>query len=254
MCTSDLRHAVGGAALALLSSLLAACGAPESPAASGAPHADASSSGRPAAVSASAPAGTGAAGGQSLVNPDALQMVLLGYRLLGRQPPFAEWAAAQYAVQSANEFDRPAALQREQQRLQAVYASTAGVGRLRLQVSANLSEYDAGRGGYYLDAFSPGTFFTFTAQPDSHHEEKVSLSVDNDAELNFWPLDADAARQVLEKNGGSRSVTLDSEFLLAGATQRSDGPVIGARLQRYAIIASRYGQASQLGARVIESQ
>ena len=179
-------------------------------------------------------------------------MILLGYRLLDRQPPFADWAASQYTVQSANEFERPAAQQREQQRLQAVYDGTAGVGRLRLQVSANLSEYDTKRGGYYLDTFAPGTFLTFTARPDSHHEETISLSIDNDDELNFWPLDTGAAQQVLEKNGGSRSVTLDSQFLITGAAQRGDGPVIAARLQRYAIIGTRYGQSSQLGERTIE--
>ena len=263
MCISD-PGALGSARLmdkagrvavqAILLGLLAACGAPESPTAeAGSQPAALASAGLPLTASAAAaPAKGEAAGSRLLGNPDDLQMVLLAYRLLGQPPPLADWAAAQYPVQSANEFERAVVLQREQQRLQAVYDSTDGVGRLRLQVSASLSEYDAGRGGYYLDAFAPGSLFTFATRPDSRREEKVSLSVDNDGELNFWPLDASAAQQALQKNGGNRQVTLDSQFLITGAMQRSDGPVIAARLQRYAIVGSRYGEPSLLGERVIE--
>lgn len=259
MCISDpgvsgSMTAARAAALAAVLGLLAACGAPEPPApVAGARHAAATAAGGPAAVATSAAASAGtAAGAQRLDNPDDLQMVMLGYRLLGQPPPLADWAAAQYAVQSANEFERAAVLQREQQRLQAIYDSTAGVGRLRLQVSAGLSEYDANRGGYYLDAFAPGSVFTFTARPTPRREEKVALSIGNEGELNFWPLAAGTAQQVLQQNGGHREVTLDSQFRITGATQRSDGPVIAARLQRYAIAGDRYGEPSLLGERVIE--
>src|SRR5690606_2506691 len=155
-----------------LALLLAACGgdAPAStaPAGGGAvpgraagpqpatPGAGAAAPGPATADAGAATATGGVAGQRELAHPEDLQMVMLAYRLEGRQPPFAEWAAAQPGVRMANEFERADVLRAEQERLRAVYDGTEGVGLLRLNVRAALSEYDGGRGGYYLTAFTPG--------------------------------------------------------------------------------------------------
>src|SRR5690606_6469092 len=97
------------------------------------------------------PGAEGIGGTQVLSHPDDLQVVMLGYRLRGKAPPIAEWAAAQYVVKNANEFDRARVLEAERERLQGIYDGTDGVGGLRLNVNARFSEYDGGRGGYYLD-------------------------------------------------------------------------------------------------------
>ena len=211
--------------------------------------------GQPAAAAAPAPmqgasAAVGAAavdGGRELAHPEGLQMLLFAYRLEGRVPPIGEWAAAQQRVRSANEFERGEVLREERARLQAVYDGTAQVGRLRMNVGASFSEYDASRGGYYLNAFTPGSLFTFSARPDGSRSETVSLRIDNPGELNFWALDPAAAQELLTKNGGQRNVTLDARLRITGVSRRSDGPVLSATLLGYTIISTRYRQPAVLG-------
>jgi hypothetical protein len=157
-----------------LALLLAACGGGDAPASTApagggavpgraagpqpaTPGAGAAAPGPATADAGAATATGGVAGRHELAHPDDLQMVMLAYRLEGRQPPFAEWAAAQPGVRMANEFERADVLRAEQERLRAVYDGTEGVGLLRLNVRAALSEYDGGRGGYYLTAFTPGS-------------------------------------------------------------------------------------------------
>lgn len=267
MCASDRWCSMRRGLLAAALCALAACGTdagPGSPetvvaagarasAAGGTPGAAATGtatqarSGGDAGLSAAAPAATGVAGTQLLSHPDDLQMVMLGYRLRGLVPPLAQWAEGQQTVRRANEFERAAVLQAERERLQSIYDGTAGVGRLRLEVRSQFSEYDGNRGGYYLTAFAPGSVFTFSTQPVSGTREQVSVQVDNEEELNFWPLDAAAAQEVLRASNGTRSVTLDSSFRITGVTQRSGSTTITVRLQRYAIVSNRYRSPTVLG-------
>ncbi|MCD9029842.1 hypothetical protein LDO26_16750 [Luteimonas sp. BDR2-5] len=241
---------------------LAACGGGEGPAVEavvgnaggaapprreqGADTAPARGGGARAADAATVAPGLGA---RELAYPEDLQMVLLGYRLEGRQPPIAEWAAAQHRVASANEFERADVREQERERLQAVYDGTEGIGLLRLNVDARIGEYDGSRGGYYLDAFTPGSVFRFSARPapNPFRDEAVSLRIDNPGELNFWALDTAAAQDVLAKNGGQRHVMLDSRLRITGIDRRSGGPELTATLLRYAIVSTRYQQPTVLG-------
>lgn len=204
---------------------------------------------RPARPAGPAP-GIGS-GSRELAHPEDLQMLLLAYRLEGRTPPIAEWAAVQQRVATANEFDRAAVRDEEQARLQAVYDGTEDIGLLRINVNARISEYDGSRGGYYLDAFTPGSVFTFSARPapNPFREEAVSLRIDNPDELNFWPLDSAAAQEALAKNNGQRHVTLDSRLRITGINRRSTGAEVTATLLGYSIVSTKYGQPAVLGER-----
>jgi hypothetical protein len=255
MSASEGRaHAIAGMAV-VLALMLSACGGSEDtstdappPTATAPAHASASVAPAQAAT-ATATAGV-EYGERQLDHPDDLQMLMLAYRLENRAPPIATWAGQQSRVAYADEFQRPTLLQDEQGRLQAIYDGTADVGRLRLNVNARFGEYDGARGGYYLDAFMPGTAFHFNAQPSpAERQQRVSLQIDNPEELNFWPLDAAAAQDVLARNGGRRDVTLDSRLRITGINHRSDGPVITARLDGYAIGSEHYGKPVSLGDR-----
>lgn len=267
MSASDRRGPLRPGLLALTLCALAACapdtgsGSPEAAAGAAATAPDAVASatastraGGLSTAAEAAPADAAIVGTRLLSHPDDLQMVMLGYRMRGLEPPLAQWAEGQAAVRRANEFDRAAVLQAERERLQSVYDGTADVGRLRLNISSQFSEYDGSRGGYYLTAFAPGSVFRFSAQPLSHEQEHVLVQVDNEEELNFWPLDAAAAQDVLREARGVRSLTLDSRFRITGVTQRSDGTTITARLQRYAIVSDRYRSPVVLGERVFDNR
>lgn len=269
MSASERRRRVRTVLLALILAGTAGCGGDARSGAAQAGPARGTQARTPGATAAGAAAGVGAAaaedaagsaagaggtgiGTRVLSHPDDLQLVLLGYRLRGSQPPIADWAVAQHAVVRANEFERANVVRQEQARLQGIYDSTADVGRLRFDVRAQLSEYDGARGGYYLDAFAPGSVFNFSARIAAHPftEESITLQVQNEEELNFWPLDAAAAQEALRRNNGMRNVVLDSQFRVLGVAQRSGGPVILLRLQRYAITSTKYGQPAVLGEQV----
>lgn len=189
-------------------------------------------------------------GERQLDHPDNLQILMLAYRLEGRTPPLDEWAAAQSRVVYADEFTRPTLLKEERERLQGIYDGTADVGRLRMNVNARFGEYDATRGGYYLDAFMPGSAFNFSAQPSpSVQAQRISLQVDNPEELNFWPLDTAQAQDVLARNSGMRSVVLDSRFVLTGISRRNESRVISARLAGYVIGSDHYNRPATFGER-----
>lgn len=256
MSASEIR----ASAIAALLLVLSACGgsndaAVEAPAAATATYASSSSAapveGAASTSSSTQPAATEARYGErQLDHPDDLQMLLLSYRLEGREPPIATWAGQQSRVAYADEFQRPALLQDERGRLQAIHDGTADVGRLRLNVNARFGEYDSARGGYYLDVFMPGSVFHFNAQPSpAERQQRVSLQIDNPEELNFWPLDAAAAQDVLARNSGLRDVTLDSRLRITGINRRSDGSVITARLEGYSIGSEHYGRPVSLGER-----
>ena len=261
MSASDVRvHARMVLAVAM-TVLLAACegGRPEAGEATAEPATHDASDAMPATAAAPAsPRSTAPEAGapavrfgeRQLDHPDNLQILMLAYRLEGRTPPIDEWAAAQSRVVYADEFTRPALLKEEQERLQGIYDGTAEVGRLRMNVNARFGEYDATRGGYYLDAFMPGSAFDFSAQPSpSTQAQRVSLRIDNPEELNFWPLDAAAAQDVLARNSGMRNVVLDSRFVITGISRRNEGRVITARLAGYVIGSDHYNRPATFGER-----
>ncbi len=262
MSASDARRRAPACLVLALTVALAACdgGQAEGETASASVSTAQEAGTSPVAASPEAPASADKAadasdapaaprfGDRQLDHPDDLQILMLAYRLEGRVPPIDEWAATQSRVAYADEFKRPALLKEEQERLQGIYDGTADVGRLRMNVNARFGEYDAGRGGYYLDAFMPGSAFNFSVQPSpSAGTQQISLQVDNPEELNFWPLDAAAAQDVLVRNSGMRSVVLDSRFVITGISRRNDGRVISARLAGYAIGSDHYNKAATFG-------
>lgn len=185
-----------------------------------------------AAAPAASPFGTA-----TLAYPDDFQMTLLAYRLTDREPPLAAWAGEVYEVKYADEFSKAAKLEAETARLADIYASTEGVGVLQVRMNSQLSQYDSGRGGYYLTAFSPGNQVSFNGR------ERVSLQLDNMATAFFWPVDASRAQEILEHS--SRQVDLDTKIQLTGIQRRSSGLVIQGRIVEFGIYSSRYNDERQ---------
>ena len=231
--------------------LLSACGSSETPTTPPAAVYGAAPASAPAAAPATAPEAapepaaatppSAAVGSQTLDYPDDLQLLLLAYRLAGQTVPFDAWARTASSVQSADEFSRATALQAEIERLQAVAASVADVGFVRVKTSSNLSEYDGSRGGYYLPAFEPGVRYDFEA-----FHEKLGLQVANSADAYLWPLTPDAARDVLQK-AGMRTVSVDMNIAIVRATRRSSGLQLEGRVVDYRVISMQYGNPAVLG-------
>lgn len=200
-----------------------------------APKEDAKAKGdTPKAAAAPGPSPFGTA---TLAYPDDFQMTLLAYRLTDREPPLAAWASEVYEVKYADEFSKAAKLEAETARLADIYASTEGVGVLHIRLNSQLSQYDSGRGGYYLTAFSPGNQVNFGGR------EQVSLQLDNMASAFFWPVEASRAQEILQHT--SRQVDLDTKIELTGIQRRSNGLVIQGRITEYGIYSKRYNDERQ---------
>lgn len=186
-------------------------------------------------------------GSRTLSYPEDLQMVMLSYRLRGETPPYEKWAVDAQSVRRANEFTKAQVLKEEMDRLRNAYESTADVGFIQLRTSSQFSQYDASQGGYYLTTFSPGTTYAFDA-----YREKASLHIANSGDAFFWPLDAQAAQDVLQKNANMRNVNIDVTLALTGMERRSSGPLLTAQILEYSIISSRYGNEGVLERRVLK--
>ncbi|GAB4524300.1 MAG: hypothetical protein Kow00133_12500 [Amphiplicatus sp.] len=209
----------------------AAYGAPRTDAASGEKKKEKAETGQPF-------------GDRALSYPDDLQMTMLAYRLTDRVPPFEEWASEAQDVRRANEFDRAAALKEETGRLQAIYDSTENIGILQLRTNSQLSQYDSARGGYYLTAFSPGRVFTFNGR------EPLSIQIENSDAAFFWPMDSNAAQEVLAQT--NRNVSIDMTLRLTGIERRSSGLALRTRIAGYSIHSRRYSDERQLAAFSLE--
>ena len=186
---------------------------------------------------AAAVPGPSAFGTATLAYPDDFQMTLLAYRLTEREPPLPAWAGEERDVKYADEFSKASKLEAETARLADIYASTEGVGFLQIRLNSQLSQYDSGRGGYYLTAFSPGNQVNFGGK------EQVSLQLDNMASAFFWPVEAARAQEILEHS--SRQIDIDTKIQITGIQRRSNGLVIQGQILEYGIYSTRYNDERQ---------
>jgi hypothetical protein len=178
------------------------------------------------------PIGTG-----TLQYPNDTQMVMLGYRLRGVEPPVGAWAEAENSVRYADEFSRAAKLQTATDTLQNIYADTDGVGFLQLRTNSQLSEYDPTRQGFYVSTFSPGSSFQFNSR------ETVQLQIENALAAHLWAMPTEEGAATYQRNNRSRSVVIDMTLQIVGVEFRGNRTLIKARVQSYSV----HGQYSSIG-------
>lgn len=222
-----------GKSIMMLLIALAACGGSEDPDASGE---------RPTAGEAAQSAAYGRRaqrasqlvtahlGRRTLADPDNLQMLMLGYRLTGQDAPLDRWADMPTAVRIANEFDRPRLRDMEYRRLAGLYETTRDIGHLALTMKSFFGEYDPERGGFYLNALTPGQTYSY----EFNSVETTGLQIENAGKAQFWPVRA-ADAEAMVKRPGWRSVGLRLELDILGAEIRQGNPLLHTRLKRYRI-------------------
>ncbi|NSX57043.1 hypothetical protein [Parasulfitobacter algicola] len=126
---------------------------------------------------------------RTIDNPDADTIGLLAAFLSGNTPNFREEALKAQAYRRANEFDKPAVLNRIEARLRAQYQGFAELDGLRLRVNASIGPYDAAAGVYRISTFKPGVYFPF---------RPYALLLDNAADFYEWSLPIAEARKIRE--------------------------------------------------------
>lgn len=167
--------------------------------------------------------------GSMVESPDGRTMALIYYSLAGGRPP-ESWAAQEASSGALNEFDRQAKTKAVREDLTAQLAQAGQIGRLKVPVRSDISQYDAARGVYYVGLFSGASSLGF-----DYHGQNYRLEFVNKDKAQAWRLPADEAQRALESNGGSRSVIVTVTVELLSAYAKTDGGAIRARVLDYSV-------------------
>ncbi len=137
---------------------------------------------------------------REIFNPDDTQIDLM-YRYLASDPPdFRSEAKKTYEVRRADEFNRPNVARQVENNMRRDFELMKDVDVLRIRAHGKLSEYDSDRGGFYVSALSPGTYFKYGT---------VQYIFENPDYFHLWKVSTGNARLVVEQLGYGRNVALD---------------------------------------------
>lgn len=160
----------------------------------------------------------------SAVNAETIEMptdfqVESVYRNLANLPPDFERAAREsQEYRSASEFDRSVVLERQIEALKSEFTSLSDVEALLIRAQSQLSEYDAERGAYYIEAFRPGTYYPFGS---------YGINMENAEEFLEWSLPVEEAREVRDAVGVFGSIIAEITIRPFATSPGRDGLIRG---------------------------
>lgn len=233
----------------LIALLLATgCGKPGGQANSASPVDGAASSSTvvAAGLALASPAARIAAPGRSfprtLDGPSDLDMLLIWYAHSGQTPPVEKWADADYKVRNADEFDRAGVRAQTIAAFNSEFAAVKDVGTVRLRGRTWFSEYAAEYAEYYINALSPGMSFMF-----KEHDKQVNLRVANANDAYRWKLPPAQAKEILNRNHGSRAIDIVVEIKLSNARIESAAGVIDGTVTHVTVLGSQDAVLGEFG-------
>lgn len=177
------------------------------------------------AYSAQAPAMAGRT--RELVNPDHSTVVFLYYDLTHSVPPIDAWVEEDPGVKygpAAEKAGRRTALRPQ---LESAAVSVHDVGRLRLSMNANLSEYDPGYGEFTVRALAPSSYVEF-----KEYGQKIALHFINGRTAQIWKASADQAQSVRDRLGYG-TADIDVLLQITGVQPAPGGGSIETRVLEY---------------------
>ncbi len=145
-----------------------------------------------------------------------------------------------FAGTPVNEFNRAALVAAERERLEGLLDARRGIGTLVTDIGGRLSDYDPGYGEFYVDAFAPGSRFSFPMHADHEAERAlpglhVTLELENALDAYVWTVAPDQAARLIatledEGNPGRRVIARTTVRLTgaqpdAGANRRLIGRI-----------------------------
>ncbi len=125
-----------------------------------------------------------------LVNPDDATMVFLYYDLAGITPPIETGSKKTSRVKYAPAAEKAARRVALKLEISAGARAVNDVGRIRLSMNANLSEYDPKYGEFTMRALAPSSVVEFRA-----FDSKVSLRFANGQKAQIWAVPAAQAQE-----------------------------------------------------------
>jgi hypothetical protein len=180
------------------------------------------------AAAAPAPALTGRTG--ELVNPDEQTMIFLYYDLAGLTPPIDNWIAEDSNVRYGPADAKPARREELRAAYTAAQTSVRNVGRLRLTVRSNLSDYDPTYGEFTVQALAPGSTYNFRA-----FSRSVTLRLANGQQAQRWPVSPTDAQKIKDRVSYLQGTELDVVLQITGVQPGTDGGSLTANVVSYEI-------------------
>lgn len=181
-----------------------------------------------AAAQPPSPALTGRTG--ELVNPDEQTMVFLYYDLAGLTPPIETWIGQDSKVRYGSADEKPARREELRAAYAAAQASVRGIGRLRLTVNSNLSDYDPAYGEFTVQALAPGSTYTFRS-----FSRTVTLRLANGQQAQRWAVPAAEAQRIKDRVPYLQGAQIDVVLQITGVQPATDGGALTANVLSYEV-------------------
>ena len=215
--------------LGALASLLSACGADDS--------AQAAVDSRSASRATAPQSNSGLANRTGeLLNPDASTMVLLYYDLAGIPLSLDRWVEDDRRVRAAAAADKAAQRIAVRAEVEAGAQAVHDIGRVRLTMNANLSEYDPTYGEFTVRALAPSSVVPFEA-----FDQKVSLQFANGRTAQIWRVPAAESRTIRDRISHLSNVTVDVLVKLTSVRPGPGGGTLVSDVVEYELRDSRSG-------------
>lgn len=136
-----------------------------------------------------------------------------------------------------NEFNRAEKELVHEKKLQAEYATAVGYSHIELNLSSNVSAYDATYQEYYLNGLGPGSYVSYRA-----YGKQFQVRLTNAEDGSVWAMPPDKAEAIAGLMGPSRRVSLRLYLEILGTTPTSSGGEIEARILSFKIYTTKYGR------------
>lgn len=220
--------------------MLAGCGGNPPPAATGGTAegggaAPAVPAGAPGAADEARVASVAPGSDTELVAPEDTAMVFLYYRVAGLTPPIDLWVEEDARVKFAPGIEKAGKREALRAELNAGAAAVRGVGRIRLTMQADLSDYDPAYGEFTVRALAPSSMVEYRA-----FGQKVALKFGNGRIAQIWKVpqaEAQAVRDRIGYNGADMDVLL----AVTGAQPGAEGGSLMTQVLSYELREKRGG-------------
>jgi len=172
-----------------------------------------------------------------LINPEHPQMVFLYYSVAGLNPPLSGWVEDDARVRRADALEKEARRTEVNAELTALQQSVAPVGRIRMSLNGQLSEYDPNFGEFTIRSFAPSSSLSFR-----QYGQNVELRFRNGQYAQIWRVPQADAQAVIDRAGPGRYVTIDALFQIVDVQPGANGGAILVDVMEYEMRARNGGQ------------
>lgn len=167
------------------------------------------------------------------------------------EAPIVQWAESGIRVGSngVTEFNRAERIAAEHASIARQRDAAKGYGKIRVSLNSNLSEYDAGYGEFYVNAFSPGSsvvFRPFQYRRPNPLNRGVNITFTNADDAFVLPMQPEEAEALVGRLESGRRITVDMDLTIEEVNLGADNATIIAHIDQYSLLSTKHGASRAL--------